>query len=640
MPAAPGPFSIPWWEQEDKLTLGKTLSGLVGQLWEEDTSRRSDIEENYRRFSGSSQRGGVGVSIPSPEVLALRKRPLRLNVVKSVVETITAKVGKNRPRPTLLTDGAQHELQTKVRDLQKFVDGAYQQAEVYQKVPIVFRDAMIAGTGILYFYGMRQADSGRICAERVFPTEMLVDARDALHGEPMAIHRVKHVDRFVAGRLFPKSKAAIMDAPGVGFDDVPDYERGAVQHGCDLVRLTASWYRASYAHDGTKVEGRHVIVAGNTVVHDEPWEADHFPFELFHWTSPTQGMWGEPAVNEVIPIDGEINTLLQQIQQAMKLTANPWVMVAKGSKVKAGKLTNKTGQIVEYDGAQPPQVVSFQPIHPQVIQHLWGLYAKAYEILGSNEMAASAVKPPGVDSGRALEQLSEEHLVRFETQSRHLEDVVGVRSCRQVLRVAKELDATIPGGFVLRSVADKSTMLRLPWSKVEMSPLDFFVQCWPTSILPATPAGRTEEVERWQNNQWITPQRAQKLLDFPDLTAESNITLANDDLLDSQISQMLYGESDEPVLPDPRQDLETAATRATFALLRGIEKNVPEARLRLVRRYLDAIDEINEAAAPPPPPEAVLPPEAGGMGPEAAMGAPPAPGMPPMGMPPGPMPMA
>jgi hypothetical protein len=633
----PTSLATPWWEDDNEESCGRQLNGLVSTLWERDADRRGEIEENYRRFSGPSVRTVGAMAAPAPEAIVARKRPLRLNLVKSVVETITAKVGKNRPRPTLLTDGGNHELQMRIRDLQKFVDGAYQQAEVYNLIPGVFRDAMIAGTGLLHFYGRRQADSGRICAERMLPTELLVDARDAINGDPQSAYRVKFMDRWMLSKLFPKSKLEIMSARTIALDELPDYERSDAAYSSNLVRVVEAWHLATYDYEGELVPGRRVIIVDNHVLCSEEWAFDYFPFERYHWTAPTTGYWGESAVGEVIPIDSEVNTLLQQIQAAMRLTANPWVLISKGSKVKATKLTNKIGQLVEYDGPTPPSVVSHQPIHPQVIQHLWGLFAKAYEILGSNEMAASAVKPPGVDSGRALEQLSEEHLVRFETQSRHLEDVIGVKCCRQVLRVAKELNDSIPGGFVLRSTVGK-TALKLPWDKVEMSPHDFFAQCFPTSILPHLPAGRTEEVERWQANQWIDAAQAQKLLDFPDLDTDANLMLADEHLLDSQISEMLYGDgdNDELVLPDPRQNLEKAATRVTYAYLEGLHKGVPEARLRKLRRYLDAIDEINQAAAPPPPPEAML--GAGPVG-DTAMGPgamPPA-GAPPM-MPPG-MPM-
>jgi hypothetical protein len=122
-------------------------------------------------------------------------------------------------------------------------------------------------------------------------------------------------------------------------------------------------------------------------------------------------------------------------------------------------------------------------------------------------------------------------------------------------------------------------------------------------VLPITPAGKTQEVERWQANGWLTPERAQELLEFPDLDSEANLTKADSDLLEYQLAQML--EDGKDVLPDPRQDLGKALARGTYALEHGMIVGVPSDNLDKVRSFLNACEDYQAmaaaAAAPPPP---------------------------------------
>lgn len=621
-----------WWELGDE-KIGKAVSALVDELWHLDLYRRNEAEKSIRRFGGKTMRG-----LFEGRELLFDRDNLRLNVTKAVTETLTAKIGTNRPRPKILTDGANHSLRLRAKKLQKYVDGIYQQAEVYAKCPMKFRDALIFGTGVTYFYA--NVGERKVECERVFPLEMLVDPVDAVNGEPRQIFRIKFLDKGVVKRMAPDKAAEIEDQKPLDAENLPEFWTDG--RATRMVRVVEAWYRADYDLDGNLVPGKHVLACGDVTLVAEDYNYTEFPFEFFHWTKPTRGFWGDSAVSEIRGIEKEINRLLQHIQKSMRLAGMPWVLAPAESKVKHDKLTNEVASIIKYEGPTPPTIASFQAVHPQVMEHLWALYAKAFETLGTNQMQAAAIKPPGIDSGRALEQLGEEHLVRFKTVSKDFEDIVGRRFAQQFVRVARELDETlrdrgVKDGYVIRAVNNKTT-LKLQWSDCAIGSDDFFLQTWPTSVLPITPSGRTEEVERWQQNGWITAQRAQDLLEFPDLESESNLTKADSELLEWQLEQMLDDGKD--VVPEPRQNLDQAMQRGTYALEFGMRTNVPEAHLDKLRVFLNAIEELQQAAAaaaaPPPSPMGTIPGmpmPAGALGPTSPQGMPgmppvPAPGMP------------
>lgn len=606
-----------WWELDDEKA-GPAMAAHVYELWTLDQDRRIEAERCLRRFNGRTLRG-----IFQGRELVFDRDNTRLNVTKAITETLTAKVGSNRPRPKVLTDGANHALRVRGKKLQRFLDGTYQQAEVYSALPSYFRDAMLFGTGVMHFF----PDFGarRTRCENVFPLEMVVDPVEAVNGDPQTLYRYKIIDKTVLKRMFPDHKADIENAKPVGADQLPDFWTDGRN-----VRMTVvieGWCKAGFSLEGKLVPGRHVIAIDSKTLLAEPFEETEFPFEFFHWTAPTRGFWGDSAVGEIRGIEKEINRLLQHIQKSMKLAGMPWVLNPNGAKVKTDKLTNEVGLVVNYDGPTPPSIVPFQAVHPQVMEHLWALYAKAFETLGTNQMQAAAVKPPGIDSGRALEQLGEEHLVRFKHISQHFEDLVGRRFASQFVRCARQLDKWLreeqgeSDGYVLRAVGNK-TALKLAWKDCAIAQDDFFLQTWPTSVLPVTPSGRTEEVERWIQMGLVDQTHARSLLDFPDLESETDIATADRELVEYQIEKMV--DEGEDVVPEPRQDLQYALQRCTYALELGMRDGTPERNLDKLRTFLNACEEITQAAqaaaaANAPPPAMAAPGPTMPMGP---MGAP------------------
>lgn len=618
-----------WWAEKSG-DVGERASAVVRCLWDADVPRRVEVERNVRRFGWRNLHG-----LSQSPLGVVDRSNMRINLTKATIETISAKVGKNRPRPTLLTYGGDHALQTRVKKLQKWLDGVYYAADVYATTGPVFRDAMLTGTGVWYFYAHPGKKELRL--ERVFPLELLVDEVDGVNGDPTCIHRVKFVDRDKLTAMVPGKKRAIAGISPMPAESLPDYlplrPESAMAH--RMLLVSESWKRAEVDYDGKLIPGRHVMACGNVTLVDESWEHETFPFEFFHWTAPVTGFWGDSAAGEIRGLEGECNRLLQSAQKAMDLVGKPWIMNPTGDEVKPGKFTNETAAIINYNPALgKPEVVTFPAVHPQILQHAWDLRRVAFETLGTNEYQASAVKPPGVEAGVALRQLSEEHIVRFATVTQNFERVVTRGMTAQFIRLADDLDETLKArgerqGYVLCAVAGKSAV-KLVWSEVKMSPDDFFAQNWPTSILPNTPSGKTAAVKEWQEAGWLNPDQAKGLLDFPDLEAVADVSRADQDLLDQQLDDML--ENGKDVLPVDRQDLQKALTWGTLRLEKAIHDGVgPEAQDR-VNNFLNAVEQRIAAATPPPQPPmnpALMPGAMPGTGMMPPPGMPPMPGAPP-----------
>lgn len=602
------------WFEASKENVAGELASEAQRVMNEDSARLVRLESYLRLYGGTKARCIKPWQNPAnveSEVLGGNADALRLNVVKAAIDTVTAKVGKIRPRPTFLTDGGDFSMQLRAKNLQRFMDGAYHQSDCYEHGLGLFRDAMVGGTAALHSF----RHGKRICVEQTPIWELFVDRADALYGKPRCLYRVKWVAKNQVRTLYPKARNADVDeaAREYGHKDDPGYVR-VVEAWClptcppdDIGGYEKRADAKDYAFDRCAMNGRHVILAGGVVVCDEDWAYPSFPYVFLHWSKPQQGFWGDSAVTEVAGLQVEINKLLQFIQEAMQKTAQPVVLMHPNAVITPGEPNNLVAQVWKVESDTPldeaVKIQTFQSVHPQVMQHLWMLYSKAFEILGSNQLAASASAPPGLESGRSLEVLAEEHSERFMVASRHFEHVLGELQARQFIRVAKEIDEHCrehgdSEGYVIRAPNGRAA-IRLKWSDVNIDEDGFVMQVFPTSVLPTTPAAKIQEVERLSEAGWISPQEARRLLDFPDMRADTDLATADRDNLARQMELML--EQGEPVMPEPYQDLENAVRVATQSILRAHIDGVPEERIDLVRDFVTGCEALLKRTQTPNP---------------------------------------
>ncbi|HEX2612574.1 MAG TPA: portal protein, partial [Fibrobacteria bacterium] len=594
---------------------GPALGATVEKLLELDEPRQARIEKYYRLYGGSRLLGIRPWEEPTDLKPFEREQSdaLRLNVILAVIDTLCSKVGKLRARPTFLTNGGNWDLKLKAKRLQKFMDGAYHQSDTYEISPEAFRDACWSGTGIMHPYGAGK----RICNERVPSHEFVVDPRDAMYGKPRRLYRVKWVSRECVAEEWGDDVLAESgsEAPELNTDDTPGRE--------GYVRVIEAWHLPSpdYVYDEDVAEamdmpegcGRHVLQVGEATIEDEAWHAPEFPFVFIRFRKAAQGFWGDSIIKDLVGIQVEINKLLQVIQQAMQLVGQPMVLKRDGTVLSPERPTNAIGQVYNIDSTAPSlseaiQVVAPAPMNSQVFQHVWALYDKAFEIAGINSLSASATAPAGMESARGLERLSDAQSDRFMELSRHFEYSVGEALARQFIRVAKELDESLEGGFSIRAPGERKASEDLRWKDVAIDEDGYLIQVFPTSILPTEPSARMDEVQRMTDAQWVSPDEARKLVDLPDLESSNDYATADLDNLERQLCDML--EHGKDILPEPYQDLGRALKMSQQALLRAKAEGAPDRSLDRVRNFITAIEVMMPPPAPPPAPPGAPPPGA------------------------------
>jgi len=146
-----------------------------------------------------------------------RTKRLRINIVASCIDTLTAKLMTNKTRPVFNTVGGDYQTQKKGKKLTRFSDGQFLQLKLHQKNRFLGKNGMIFGTGFMKFYNdlWSNPDKPRMVAERVFPDEILVDDQDGRYCDdppPWSMFQHKEISKSVLMRRFPKYREKIKQA--------------------------------------------------------------------------------------------------------------------------------------------------------------------------------------------------------------------------------------------------------------------------------------------------------------------------------------------------------------------------------------------------------------------------------------------
>lgn len=530
---------------------------------------------------------------------------LSLNVCRNMVGAVTSKIAaKNKPKPTFLTEEGNYDQRVQAENLEKFVGGVFYESGLYAVASQCFRDMCVTGTGVLKAF----EEGEKASVERVRQKELVVDDVEGADMKPRNMFQRKYVDRLVLKKLWGQGDAVreqlIQDCPR----DAEDLEAG-YQSTADQVLVTEGWHLG----EDDKTKGRHSIVIEGLDLLDEEWTGP-FPFAFLRWSEDTEGFWGVGLVEELRGIQAEINKLLQQIQKGHHLIGGHWA-VLQGSTLTT-QINNDLGAIVKYTG-QPPQYYSPAVIATEVYNHLWQLYAKAFEIAGVSQMAATGMKPGGLDSGEAQRVYNDIQTERFLEVGQAYEEFI-VEAARQVIRCAKR----IGGSYKVRAV-DKSSISFIKWSEVDLDEDSYVIRVYPTSLLPTTPAGKLGWAQDMIKAGVIPAEDVLDIVDFPDTEAYAKRKNAPRRIIERNIQHML--KTGEPVSPEPMDNHELALKLVNEAYADARLDGVHEPKLQLLRDYLAVTKSYITPPAPPAP--------AGG----PLMGGPPPLPMGPPGMGPPPM---
>jgi hypothetical protein len=588
-----------WWKASEG-KLHETIFGIVRYLDQNQNYVQQSNLRHLRLYGNLNVLGLSAYTYSQNQSLNSNFDRITLNVVQSCCDTVTQKIAKNKPKPTFLTQGGDWTLQKKAKLLDKYVQGQFYALDMYKLGVRAFLDAAVFGTGAIKIYA--DHDEMKICAERVFIDEIMVDNSEAMYGSPRSLYQKKLIPREVLVEQFPEFKDKIMLAKR------PEQVQPAHSSLSTCVMVIEAWHLPS---SKKAKDGKHVIAIENQTLFTEEWKKDYFPFLFPRWNQRLLGFFGQGLAEQLVGIQIEINKLLRVVQTLMHLVTPHW-LIEHGSKVVTAHINNDLGRILKYSGVKPDYHAP-DPVSPELLQQIESLYRKAYEVAGVSQLGAQSKKPEGLDSGKALREFNDIEAERFILVGQMYEQMF-MEAAKQIIDLTKELHKEDKNFGVM--VKGRKAMEMIKWQDVNLDDDKYLMQIFPTSFLSQTPSGRLSDVQELIQAGFIDKANAMRLLDYPDLQEYMSLANAAIEDIENQIEQII--ENGEPCLPEPYMDLKLGIQMMQSAYLRSKNDKVPEDRLELLRTW---INEANRLLTPPTPTPATQP-AIGGVAPGLPQGMP------------------
>jgi hypothetical protein len=232
----------------------------------------------------------------------------------------------------------------------------------------------------------------------------------------------------------------------------------------------------------------------------------------------------------------------------------------------------------------------------ELYQQLQNLKSAAFEQLGVSQLSASAQKPAGLNSGKALREYNDIESDRFMTIGQAYERFF-LELARLTVDCAKDI-YTREGKYEVK-VPGKKFIETIDWKDIDLEEDEYFLKIFPVSSLPNDPAGRLQTVQEYVQAGFITPRTARRLLDFPDLEAVEDLESAKEDYLHKILEKMVDADLEDEnadiseIYTGPEMaydDIQLARELALEYYQQGKLNNMPEANLELLRNFLSALN--------------------------------------------------
>ena len=578
-----------WWKASEG-DMARQILSTIKFISTHQSTRIEQLTASTRLYGNSSAFNFIGPGL-SRSVTAsgsANSNRISFNLCASAVDTLVAKMAKNKVIPVFLTSGGVWGMQRKAEQLSKFSEGMSYDQDIHSKTIYALRDAGVWGTGILHVF----EDEDQIKVERCFPHEFFVDQVESLSMDPRQLHRVKPVDRDVMIAFVEsmedneqKEKAldAVKNASQSSFVDLAGAGSAA-----DLIMVTFSYHLRSSKESK---DGIYAICCGDTVIHSEEWEKDYFPYPMIHYNKRLLGFWGQGACERLQNLQAEINRLMILVQRSMWMGGSFKILVENGSKVVSQHLNNDVGTIIFYTGT-PPSYITPPMIQQDIYPYIDSLIAKGFQQEGISQLEAASVKPMGVNSGKGLRTMTDIADDRFLFLGQEMEQFT-LEVNRQMIEVAKDIYKRKKSFKVVFPQA--KFLETIDWADIKLDESEYVLRAYPTSSLPDDPAGRYDTIQEWMQAGLVSPRAGRRLMAMPDVEMADKLANAAEDLLHKLYEDML--NEGIYVAPEPQFDLQLAGQLYLSYYNYAKLNNAPEDRLNLLMQFKSQIDDLTGLTA-------------------------------------------
>lgn len=625
------PRSRKWWKMGDDLA-AQCITSNIRYWYTHQTDRTNNFTEFSRIYANIPSNGGYywGSSISSQERQAGQYTD---NAAARAVDTLVAHIGANTVRPDFAVTGGDWTASHQAEQLNMFSDGVDYENDTNAIAEQAIQDACVWGPGFVYV----GPEFGRIKHVRVLPMEIWVDETEAqLSSGPRQLHWTRQLDRDVAKAMWPEHEQEINDAQQIDLTAVQDQPTMS-----DMIGVIYSWRLPNGPKKKTKEKPKEgekaddsrdgcmmITVStsgGPKVLSRKVWNKPYFPIAMLAYDTRPMGWWPQGGIEQTRGLQEELDFLNWVCQDAYHLINTVKLWYKTGSGFVPDHANNDI--INAWTSNEPPQwMMAQQIIPPEILQRIAIIPEQILAQFGVNQLAAQGQLPEGLEgSGEAQRVYAATGDIRLSKLSKRYERF---RMDIAKLSICELPDALEQGGTDSYEVTipNRESLQVIDWKDIKITDMDGFrVRCFPTSSLPSDIPGRLKTAQELAQQGIIGPDQYLDILNMPDIkrlmTLQTSGVRWITKCLDKIVNEGKFTE------PEPYDNLSAAIKTGQFYYQRAKDSDVPEKRLKLIRRWIDSAKALVDKAAAEAQAKAAAAAQAAAMPPPGPgpTGAPPAP---------------
>lgn len=550
--------------------------------------------ENMRRLIAAYERGSKHRYRDDIDESVLTDKTLSFNHARNAVDTVHCKWIKNNVLPMVLTNGGGALERERAKNMEKAVLGELRKNRWEEIEENASRDALVCSIG--WAHVLHGQDS--LTIDWVPGEDVLFDPAET---------RQKKLPRFMA-RRFLMDKYVAIDRWGVSDPSFYGKTSQRVQkiRKCkeaktgDTVRdqqgnIIEVWAAFHLGSGPDAEDGAYAVVIDGATMEFSEWNRDYIPLFPLVAFPRMRGLHGLSLMADLLPVQEEHDKLSQRIQKAHHFLGGTHLIALRDANVDTRDLNNAQGTIIEADataGPEPVRQFNPTPVNPQTYQYREGLISEMYASRGIPTMTATGQVPDGMGgaSGKAFQeqedQTAERMLIPFRSQKRF---VIGV-----TWGVVEEARAMVEHDpkYSVKFKGERRTLEKIEWKKVLMDRDEFDLEVQAVSGLSKSGTERFKQLSLMLSNGSITPEQFRRLFGMPDLEAENEVDLADIEIIDKVMDQIVI--EGKPLQPEAFDYLELIVQRGRKFYNLCRKKGVPEDRLAYLRDYLVRAKQMND----------------------------------------------
>lgn len=567
------------WQLAEKEEVHKRVWPLIDLLGER-ASARHDTWKKYDNIYGSPY-WQDGHPVVTKEV----EDRIRINRCRLHVETYVSRWMKSRVLPMVVVKGGDFTLKQKAKKHNALIEGAFEQLGVYDNDPKWCRDATKYGNGFAYV----GEDGEDPIIMRCDPYSIYLDDLEWIEGCGKSIHWIRLRSKEELKATYPDFADEIDASATQEYTHITRSISQNSEH--YVIPVAYSWSLPVGDPDNGGYPGRYTVTIKEADLEDEGFDEDELPFAMITRTAPSDGIWAEPLMADLAPVQQALDRYLKRIDESMWLANVTRLLVRKSAKIDKAKIINIPATILEVEDVNA-DIRSFNAdVSPQLMQFVEFSLRSMQELGRSNIMASTGDMPKNIRSYSAQKLLEETDMegLREGLRSR---DSFYVKIARLLVKAFERL-----GGYKLMVRKGKGAE-ELNFRKIKLPAKSYTWTVLPTNFLAKTAEGRMDQAE-WLVDQGLLPKdRVAHFIDFPDLESETSMAQAQWDAISFRIERIM--EDGEYITPHPFLNLNLLRKMVGDAIARAEADSAPEDKLELLRQLVIDAATIQQAATAPP----------------------------------------